>query len=351
MSGSAQGLSDAGRHLNVLFLPLHSIQWASSRYRVYYYADKLRPYGITARILHPRAYTVCAKIAYLVRLLAFLPRADVVVIQKKLFRRPLYRLIRFLNAATVFDFDDAIYVYEDVKDQLPDVLRSSRHVIVGNRRLEDYARQFATHVTRIPSPVDCELFRPEVSRKSDDGTVTIGWIGLGGNQVYLNQLEPVFARLFQLKGRSVQLKVISDRVFRFTACPLTVINIPWSLATEVEELRTIDIGIMPLTDDEVSRGKCAFKALQYMSLGIATVVSPVGMNREIIQHGVSGMLAMTEEEWVDGLLRLIDNQALRERLGREARKTVEQEYSYGVTAPQLASVLKRVAAHGASQGG
>ena len=351
MSGSAQGLSDAGRHLNVLFLPLHSIQWASSRYRVYYYADKLRPYGITARILHPRTYTIRAKVAYVVRLLVALLWADVVVIQKKLFRRPLYRLIRLLNAVTIFDFDDAIYVYDDVKDQLPDVLRFSRHVIVGNRCLEGYARQFANDVTRIPSPVDCELFKPETTRKSDDGTVTIGWIGLGGNQVYLDQLEPVFARLFQLKGRSVQLKVISDRAFRFTSCRLPVINVTWSLATEVEELRTVDIGIMPLTDDEISRGKCAFKALQYMSLGIATVVSPVGMNREIIQHGVSGMLATSEEEWVNGLLRLIDTPSLRERLGQEARKTVEQEYSYGVTVPQLASVLKRVAAQESSQRG
>lgn len=327
------------------------MQWASSRYRVYYYVDKLQPYGITARVLHPRAYTVGAKMVYVVRLLVALLWADVVVIQKKLFRRPLYRLIRLLNAATVFDFDDAIYVYDDVKDQLPDVLRSSRHVIVGNRCLEGYARRFAAHVTRIPSPVDCEVFRPDTGRKSDKKPVTIGWIGLGGNQVYLEQLDPVFARLLQLKGESVQLKVISNREFRFMSCAFPVVNVPWSLATEVEELRAVDIGIMPLTDDEISRGKCAFKALQYMSLGIATVVSPVGMNREIIRHGISGMLASSEEEWVDGLLRLIDDPALRERLGREARKTVEQKYSYGVTVPQLACVLKRVATEEALQRG
>lgn len=343
MSGSAQGLSNTGRHLNVLFLPLHSIQWASSRYRVYNYADRLRPYGITVRILHPRAYTVLAKTVYVLRLLVSLLWADVVVIQKKLFRRPLYRLIQSLNAATIFDFDDAIYVYDDVKDHLPDVLRSCRHVIVGNKCLEKYARRFSPSVTRIPSPVDCELFSPETVQRSDKGLVTIGWIGQGGNQIYLEQLEPVFHRLFQLKGSSVRLKIISNREFRFTVCPMAVINVPWRLATEVEELRTIDIGVMPLSDDELSRGKCAFKALQYMSLGIATVVSPIGMNQEIIQHGVSGLLASSEEEWVEALLRLIDDRTFRERLGREARKTVEQGYSYGVTVPQLASVLKQVA--------
>lgn len=342
MSGSAQRLSGSRHHLNVLFLPLHSIQWASSRYRVYYYADRLQPYGITTRILHPRAYTVGAKLWYVVRLVMSLFWADVVVIQKKLFRRPLDWLIRLLHGATIFDFDDAIYVYDDVKDRLPDVLRASCHVIVGNAHLENYARRFSSRVTRIPSPVDCELFRPCTVRRSRGRTVTIGWIGQGGNQIYLEQLEPVFRRLFQQKGTSVQLKVISNQNFKFRDCRMTVLNVPWVLTTEVEELQSVDIGIMPLSDDEVSRGKCAFKALQYMSLGIATVVSPVGMNREIIQHGLSGMLATSEEQWVEALLRLIDDPSFCQQLGTEARKTVEREYSYGVTAQQLASVLKRV---------
>lgn len=342
MSGLVQELSNPRQHLNVLFLPLHSIQWASSRYRVYYYANRLEPYGITTRILHPSAYTAGAKLWYVMRLVMSLFWADVVVIQKKLFRRPLDWLIRLLHGATIFDFDDAIYIYDDVKNRLPDVLRTSRHVIVGNAHLETYARRFSSRVTRIPSPVDCELFRPCAVRQSGEGTVTVGWIGQGGNQIYLEQLEPVFRRLFQQKGVLVQLKVISNQNFQFKDCRMTVLNVPWALTTEVEELRSVDIGIMPLSDDEVSRGKCAFKALQYMSLGIATVVSPVGMNREIIQHGLSGMWATSEEQWVEALLCLIDAPLFRQTLGAEARKTVEQGYSYGVTVQQLASVLKRV---------
>lgn len=340
----AQERSDSSRHVNVLFLPLHSIQWASSRYRVYYYAERLKPYGISPRILHPNASTLTAKVVYLVRIVMSLFWADVVVIQKKIFRRPLAWLIHRLHGLTIFDFDDAIYVYDDVQRRLPDVLRASHHVIVGNAHLERYARQYSSCVTRIPSPIDCERFSPKPTKRSNTDVVTIGWIGQGGNQIYLDQLEPVFARLFQLKGNSVRLHVISNKTFQLRDCQITVSNTSWSIETEVEELRAVDIGIMPLSSDEMSKGRCAFKALQYMSLGIATVVSPVGMNQEIIQHGVNGLFADSEEQWVDALLQVIDNPHFRHQLGVAARKTVVQRYSYEATVPQLAELLQRAGA-------
>ena len=329
--------------LNVLFLPLYSIQGASSRYRVYYYADKLLSYGINARILHPSAYNLSAKMIYVLRLPVALWWADVVVIQKKLFRTPLYILIRLLNSRTIFDFDDAIYMDDTVKDMLHRVLMSSRHIIVGNQQLESYARRFTDQVTRIATPVDAQVFTPVRREHSGNSVVTIGWIGAGWNQFHLENFEPVFERLSQCKGNTVQLKVISDRTFRFRYCQLPVVNVAWSLSTELEALRSVDIGIMPLTDDEFTRGKCAFKALQCMSLGIATVASPVGMNCEVIDHGVNGMLAATEEEWINVLQALIENAAFREKLGQEARRTVELKYTYEVTTPKLAAVLRRVA--------
>ena len=220
MSVLAQERSDSSRHVNVLFLPLHSIQWASSRYRVYYYAERLKSYGISPRILHPNASTLTAKVVYLARIIMSLFWADVVVIQKKIFRRPLAWLIQCLHGLTIFDFDDAIYVYDDVQKRLPDVLRASHHVIVGNAHLERYARQYSSYVTRIPSPVDCERFSPKPTKRSTADVVTIGWIGQGGNQMYLDQLEPVFARLFQLKGNSVRLNVISNKLNEVYAATL-----------------------------------------------------------------------------------------------------------------------------------
>jgi len=342
MTEAMKSFSEASR-LNVLFLPLYSMQGASSRYRVYHYADRLPSHGFDVKILHPRSYTLASKALYILSLPKALRWADVVVIQKKLFRSPLYALIRHLNNAVVFDFDDALYVDNSITNMLSHVLRTSRHVIVGNRHLENFARRFTDRVTRIPTPVDVQAFTPADKKCLVNDVITIGWIGAGGNLIYLEHLEPVFERIYLSKGQTVQLKVISDRTFRFRSCRLPVVNIPWSLSTELEALRSLDIGIMPLTDDELSRGKCAFKVLQYMSVGIATVASSVGMNREVIHHLGNGMLATSLEEWRCALLHLIENPALREQFGREARKTVEYEYSYEVTTPHLASVLKSVA--------
>ena len=331
-------------NIKVLFLPLTSLQYASSRHRVFNYADKLPYYGINVKILHPSAYKFSAKAIYIFRLFFNLWWADVVVIQKKLFRLPLYLLIRLFNNRIVFDFDDAIYSEGDhVKKMLNRVLKSSRHVIVGNRQLENYVRKFMTRITCIATPIDLQVFTPVTKEHSDTSVVTIGWMGLGGNQYHVELLEPVFERLYQCKGNGVQLMVISNHNFHFRNCKLPVVNIEWSLSSELESLRSIDIGIMPLTDDEFSRGKCAFKALQYMSLSIATVASPVGMNCDVIQHGKNGLLADTEEEWFKALSDLIENPELRKKLGMEARKTVEQEYCYEVTTPRLAKALRQAA--------
>jgi glycosyltransferase involved in cell wall biosynthesis len=111
----------------------------------------------------------------------------------------------------------------------------------------------------------------------------------------------------------------------------------------VQDLSDLDIGIMPLPDSEWERGKCGLKALQYMALGIPTVASPVGVNREIIRHGQNGFLASSETEWRSALERLLDDAALRERMGAAGRTTVESGYSAAVQAPRVASILHAAA--------
>jgi glycosyltransferase involved in cell wall biosynthesis len=124
---------------------------------------------------------------------------------------------------------------------------------------------------------------------------------------------------------------------------LDVEALPWRAATEVEDLRPIDVGIMPLPDDEWSRGKCGMKALQYMALGIPPVVSPVGVNAAIVQDGVNGFQARNDDEWVEKILLLLRDPELRRRLGARARRTVEDRYSARVQAPRLAQVLREAA--------
>jgi glycosyltransferase involved in cell wall biosynthesis len=118
--------------------------------------------------------------------------------------------------------------------------------------------------------------------------------------------------------------------------------LPFSLASEIEDLRTIEIGIMPMPDNEWTRGKCAFKAIQYMALGVPTVTSPVGMATELIQHNVNGFCAQTPEEWFKGLELLVTDTQLRRRFAQEGRKTVEARYSLQVWGPRIVELFDLV---------
>jgi glycosyltransferase involved in cell wall biosynthesis len=108
---------------------------------------------------------------------------------------------------------------------------------------------------------------------------------------------------------------------------LDIQGIKWCKETELSELSRFDVGIMPLPDDQWSRGKCGLKGLQYMALEIPAIMSPVGMNTEIISDGVNGFLAGSDEEWVKKLSFLIDSKPLREKIGRKGRETVVARYS------------------------
>src|SRR5262249_9113636 len=119
---------------------------------------------------------------------------------------------------------------------------------------------------------------------------------------------------------------------------------PWSADTEADDLRTFDVGLMPLPDDDWSRGKCGLKALQYMALGIPPVVSPVGVNATIVKDTVNGFHARSDQDWIDRISLILDDESLRRSLGQQARTTVENSYSARVQALRLAQILTAAAA-------
>ena len=249
----------------------------------------------------------------------------------------------------VYDFDDAIYLPAAsaanarlgfLKDpgKAEKLCRLAAHVTVGNEHLAGFARRHASQVTVVPSTIDTEQYVPPGPRPAP-ARLVIGWTGSATTLPYLEAILPALRRL---KARTdFELRVIGGHL---DDAALAIRNVPWSAATEVADLRPIDVGLMPLADDEWTRGKCGMKALQYMALGIPPVVSPVGVNTTIVRHGVNGMLATTDDEWVARLEELGRNPALRARLGGEARRTVETEFSAAVHAPRMAAVLRAAAA-------
>jgi len=130
---------------------------------------------------------------------------------------------------------------------------------------------------------------------------------------------------------------------RYRQPELGIQGVDWAAATEVRDLSEFDIGVMPLPDDEWARGKCGLKGLQYMALEIPTVMSPVGVNTEIIEDGRNGFLAAREDEWVEKLANLIESAGLRRELGQAARRTVEERYSVHSQRDRYVALLGRLA--------
>lgn len=246
------------------------------------------------------------------------------------------RMLSAIGRPTIFDFDDAIFLTHTADanrglgwlkfaGKTATICRLSTQVVVGNTFLADYARQFNRNVALVPTSIDVEHYEPSVRnhRNGQNAKIVVGWTGSSTSQTHLEQFVPVLKKVKE--RRDIEIRVISNR--RPSIDGLDVNWRPWDPETEVAEIGQIDIGIMPMPDDDWSRGKCALKALQYMSMGIPTVVSAVGANCEVITQGENGMLASTTEDWVSSLTELADNATLRSRLGLAGRQTVVDHYS------------------------
>jgi glycosyltransferase involved in cell wall biosynthesis len=268
-----------------------------------------------------------------------------------LFGPPIFeRMIKRMTTPFIFDFDDAIFVsyrspsngylsYLKFAAKAGTICRLASHVMVGNPYLAEYSRQFNANVTVVPTTIDLDKYRVS-ERGGDAGRVVIGWTGSFSTVQHLDTLRGALQKLAQ--HEKFRLRVIGTPEYQLDGVEIEATD--WRADTEVADLRSCDIGIMPLPDDAWSKGKCGLKALQFMALGTPTICSPVGVNTDIIQDGENGFIADTEDDWVEKLRSLIRSRALRERLGRAGRATVEQKYSATVQAPRVFEILKSVVA-------
>lgn len=254
-------------------------------------------------------------------------------------------IVRLLRRPMVYDIDDLIYLKKPgTRDVLPNLvsrkwkvkclMRMSRHVIVCTPHLEKVARSVNDRVTRISSTIDTEKYRPRTHYET--ARVTVGWSGSFSTSPYLHLLDNVLRGLQQRYGAAIY--VIGDASFSIPGGEVKAI--PWRLESEVEDLLRIDIGLYPLPHEEWVLGKSGLKALQYMGLGIPTVLTPVGANLEIVSHGQNGFFADNEEEWMTAVGSLIEDPELRARIGRAGRRTVEERYSVESNWPLYRDVVQ-----------
>lgn len=276
-----------------------------------------------------------------------LPFFEVVCVQRRLFSPIEFSWIRRKSSKILFDLDDAI-MYHSSSSPHPQSLsrrlkfswtvRGSDVVTVGNQFLKKEVHKVdkTKKVFVIPTSVDTKLY-PRKKKVFNQKEIILGWIGTKGNLKYLKKLEPVFEALAR-KFSSLKLKIVCDDFY--DSRHIQTIKKPWKLEDENEDLISFDIGLMPLNDDLWSRGKCGLKIIQYLSVGIPAVCTPVGINCDIVQNGHNGFWAATHQEWVDRITMLIQNPELRQRMGLKGIDTVEREYSLAVTSEKFLNVLQ-----------
>lgn len=241
----------------------------------------------------------------------------------------------------VLDVDDAIWVHRGGSFARR-LASMCNHVICGNRFLAQEFARWNPSVSVLPTPVDTTRFTPGNGVATDSRPI-IGWQGQHSNFPFLYQIEPALAEVLRMHPQAV-LRIVSSRLPNFKLIPAERVEfVRFTWEREVADIQEMTIGIMPISDSVVSRGKCSFKMLLYMACGVPVVVSPFGMNGEVLEKGEVGLGAISHEEWIECLNRLLSSADERERMGKNGRTVVLQHYSLDVLASQLAGTLTSMA--------
>ncbi len=353
--------------MKVLSLTRYDTAGPSSRYRVYQFLPRLRAAGFEideAPLLDGRyirdlydggrgnpvqlAHAALRRIGHVARARGY----DLVWMEKELlpfFPGLIEQLLRLSHAPVVVDYDDAIFHRYDhhrsllvravLGRKIDRIMAGARLVIAGNAYLAERARAAgAPAVEILPTVID--LDRYPAPRLVEHTPFTVGWIGSPSTQVYLHHIAPALAQFCE--ERRARFHAIGvERSFTVPGVPLEAV--PWSEQGELAALQALDVGVMPLPDSPWERGKCGFKLVQYMGCGLPVIASPVGVNREIVIEGETGMFASSPDEWLTALRTLTASRDLREHMGAAGRARAEAHYSLQVVAPRLMDLLKNAA--------
>lgn len=277
---------------------------------------------------------------------------SVIVLEKDLVPYLPYSLeamLFALNRPVIVHYDEATYDFYRshprrlircaAQGKIERIIRRAAHVVAWNPEVASYALKLNPNVTTVTTGIDLRRYTPKSISRDSQEPVRIGWIGTPSGFAYLHELDPVFRRLSQ--SYPIELYVVSSQDFQLPG--VSVINRRWSVQTEVNDLHAMDIGIMPLPQTEWAAAKSGCKMLQYMGAGLPVVVSPVGINAQIVDNETNGFLAVSKDDWYRQIAALIEDIALRREFGEAGRIYVENNNSQQVIAGKLIAVMKRVA--------
>lgn len=302
----------------------------------------------------PRLKKIKALWRYL-KILKGIKKNDLIFLQRTIYNKYFLLLIvaykLIFKPRVIFDFDDAIYFHSFLKTKI--LTKLANAVIVGSHALAEWAKKYNSNVFIIPTSVRFEnYFKYSKEYPSILNKLNIGWIGGARDQFEnLKLLVPIFKKLieekipikFTLIG-ALKYKPVYELFQRIEGLETEIIDsLDWANPEMIpSHIQKFDIGVMPLIDNEWNRGKCSFKAIEYMACGVVTICSPVGENNYLIRDGENGFLANETEEWVAKIKKLIKDPDLIKKLGKAGQKTIEKKYSYRVTIPKLIKIIQKL---------
>jgi glycosyltransferase involved in cell wall biosynthesis len=327
--------------MKVLFL-IQGFQVAASRYRVLQYLPFIQEAGIETEVLQ-----FPARMSGWASLYDTLKAAGTIFVQRKRLPLPILMLLKGLGKKIIYDFDDAVMFKNSLAENpystrrrlsFKRMLRYTDLVIAGNEFLKEEAEKYHGRVRVLPTPVDAERYRPKAY--PGGAVVNIGWIGDHGSIHYMESYKDVWEEVGE-RFENVMLTIICDTFIETGRIRLNKVR--WNLEREIDDLHSLDIGVMPLFDDLWSRGKCGFKIIQYLGVGVPAICTPVGINRDVVVDGVSGFWAVSRREWVEKLSTLIGDAGMRERMGKAGRRKIMEGYTVQACAPRLIEWIRETA--------
>ena len=368
--GSVYRIMNSNKNLRLLVLASYPESCAATRFRILQYAEELERQGIQIEFdpfvdeaffeafykpghrVHKAAHLATQAARRLIHTTTR-TNVDAVFIQREAaVLGPAYTeflLSEVRDLPIVFDFDDAIWHFDGVRSRHPFLasiakrpekcwrtMKRATRVVAGSQYLAEQARQVTAHVDVVPTVVSADLWKPLPCRAHGEhahAVPRLGWVGSHSTAHQLEMVAPALKRL-RAEGHRFEVHVVGAAE-NFTIEGLPLVKRNWEIATEIDEFQSIDIGLAPMLSAPVYQGKCGFKQLQYMAVGVPMVSSWVGGAKDFVVDGENALVAHKSDDWYSHLLALLTDAALRKRLSKTGRTLVEETYSLKKQAPIL----------------
>lgn len=343
--------------MHVLALSSYPARMASTRFRMCAYFDALRNAGIqvthlswldddTAAVLYESGQRV-RKVSGAVRgtlrsWLAVAKRVDAVWVLREamLLGPPLVEFLASLRVPLVYDYDDALWIepgrgWSKFQWKFDWMVRRADLCLAGSEQLAARARALHSHALVFPTVVQADSWTP--AERSVSESIKIGWIGTHSTAPQLKLCRTALQRL-RAEGIAYQLRIVGAGASLDLGVPAEFA--PWKLDREIEDFRSLDIGLCPMFDSAWHEGKCGFKQLQMWAVGVPFVSSLVGGARDFLVHEENSLIARSESDWYTLLRRLVHDPELRAGLAKRGRTQVEARYSVEAQAPILINAFR-----------